>query len=180
MRNLWHDLPAGPNAPDLINVIVEIPGGTRNKYEFEHEGGYIRLDRVLASPLHYPTDYGLIPRTLYDDGDPLDVLVLIKESTFPGCVILARPIGLFRMLDQDLPDDKVLAVAANDLLYEDYRDLNDVPGHYLREVAHFFNRYKDLEGKRVETIGWEPRAAALEQIRHAQRLYREHFVDKSI
>lgn len=180
MRNLWHDLPAGPKAPDLINVIVEIPGSTRNKYEFEHEGGYIRLDRVLASPLHYPADYGLIPRTLYDDGDPLDVLVLIKEPTFPGCVILARPIGLFRMLDQDLHDDKILAVAANDPLYEDYRDLNDVPGHYLREVAHFFNRYKDLEGKRVETIGWEPREAALAQIRHAQGLYRDHIVDKSL
>lgn len=180
MRNLWHDLPAGPKAPELINVIVEIPGNTRNKYEFEHEGGYIRLDRVLASPLHYPADYGLIPRTLYDDGDPLDVLVLIKESTFPGCVILARPIGLFRMLDQELPDDKVLAVAAKDPLYEDYHDLDDVPGHYLREVAHFFNRYKDLEGKRVEPLGWEPREAALEQIQHAQQLYREHIVDKSL
>lgn len=180
MRNLWHDLPAGPNSPELINVIVEIPGGTRNKYEFEHEGGYIRLDRVLASPLHYPADYGLIPRTLYDDGDPLDVLVLIKEPTFPGCVILARPIGLFRMLDQELPDDKVLAVAANDPLYEDYRDLDDVPGHYLREVAHFFNRYKDLEGKRVDPLGWEPRAAAYEQITHAERLYHDHFMNRTL
>jgi inorganic pyrophosphatase len=175
MRNLWHDLPAGPEAPELINVIVEIPGETRNKYEFDHEGGFIRLDRVLASPLHYPADYGLIPRTLYDDGDPLDVLVLIKEATFPGCVLVARPIGLFRMLDQDAPDDKILAVANNDPLYDDYRELGDVHSHYLREVAHFFNRYKDLEGKRVETIGWESRAMALERISHAMRLYREHF-----
>lgn len=175
MRNLWHDLSTGPSAPDIINVIVEIPGETRNKYEFDHDGGYIRLDRVLASPLHYPADYGLIPRTLYDDGDPLDVLVLIKESTFPGCVLVARPIGLFRMLDQELPDDKVLAVANNDPLYDDYRELGDVPAHYLREVAHFFNRYKDLEGKRVETVGWEPRDVALERIRHSQELYREHF-----
>lgn len=175
--NLWHDLPAGPAAPDLINVIVEIPGGTRNKYEFDHEGGFIRLDRVLASPLHYPADYGLIPRTLYDDGDPLDVLVLIKEPTFPGCVIIARPIGLFRMLDQDAHDDKVLAVANNDPLYEEYRELGHVTGHYLREVAHFFNRYKDLEGKRVEPLGWEGREVAQEQIRHAQRLYQEQFGD---
>ena len=175
MRNLWHDLPAGPQSPQLINVIVEIPGGTRNKYEFDHDGGYIRLDRVLASPLHYPADYGLIPQTYYDDGDPLDVLVLIKESTFPGCVLVARPIGLFRMLDQDLPDDKVLAVAENDPLYQDYRDLDNVPGHYLREVAHFFNRYKDLEGKRVESLGWAPRSAALDRITHAQSLYRQHF-----
>lgn len=175
MKNLWHDLPAGPNAPELINIIVEIPGTTRNKYEFDHEGGYIRLDRVLASPLHYPADYGLIPRTLYDDGDPLDVLVLIKESTFPGCVLVARPIGLFRMLDQELHDDKVLAVANHDPLYADYQDLDDVPSHYLREVAHFFNRYKDLEGKRVETLGWEARSVALDRIAHAQQLYREHF-----
>lgn len=175
MRNLWHDLPAGPDPPRLINVIVEIPGGTRNKYEFDHEGGFIRLDRVLASPLHYPADYGLIPQTLYDDQDPLDVLVLIKEATFPGCVLVARPIGLFRMLDQELPDDKVLAVAENDPLYQDYRDLDNVPSHYLREVAHFFNRYKDLEGKRVDSLGWAPRAAALDRITHAQSLYRDHF-----
>lgn len=175
MRNLWHDLPAGPNAPEVINVIVEIPGGTRNKYEFEHEGGYIVLDRVLASPLHYPADYGLIPRTLYDDGDPLDVLVLIKEPTFPGCVLIARPIGMFRMLDGEDPDDKILAVAHNDPLYAEYQDLPDVNSHYLREVAHFFNRYKDLEGKRVEPLGWEPREVALERIRHAQQLYRNHF-----
>ena len=173
--NLWHDLAVGPAAPELINVIVEIPGGTRNKYEFDHEGGFIRLDRVLASPLHYPADYGLIPRTLYDDGDPLDVLVLIKEPTFPGCVITARPIGLFRMLDQEAHDDKVLAVANNDPLYEDYHELEHVAGHYLKEVAHFFNRYKDLEGKRVEPLGWEGREVALTQIRHAQELYREHF-----
>jgi inorganic pyrophosphatase len=175
MKNLWHDLPAGPQAPDIINVIVEIPGGTRNKYEFDHEGGFIRLDRVLASPLHYPADYGLIPRTFYDDGDPLDVLVLIKEPTFPGCVLIARPIGMFRMRDGEDPDDKVLAVAYNDPLYAEYADLDDVNSHYLREVAHFFNRYKDLEGKRVEAIGWEPRAVALERITHAQQLYREHF-----
>ena len=175
MRNLWHDLPTGPNPPELINVIVEIPGTTRNKFEFDHDGGFIRLDRVLASPLHYPADYGLIPRTLYDDGDPLDVLVLIKEATFPGCVLTARPIGLFRMLDQDKPDDKVLAVVHNDPLYSDIDDLDDVASHYLREVAHFFSRYKDLEGKRVDPLGWEPRSVALERISHGQQLYQEHY-----
>ncbi|MDX1663239.1 MAG: inorganic diphosphatase [Candidatus Promineifilaceae bacterium] len=175
MKNLWHDLPTGPNPPDLINVIVEIPGNTRNKYEFDHDGGFIRLDRVLASPLHYPADYGLIPRTLYDDGDPLDILVLIKETTFPGCVLTARPIGLFRMLDQEKPDDKVLAVVHNDPLYSDIHTLENVSSHYLREVAHFFSRYKDLEGKRVDPLGWEPRSVALERINHAQQLYREHY-----
>lgn len=173
--NVWHDLPTGPNAPELIHVIVEIPSGSRNKYEFDHEGGFIRLNRVLYSPLHYPSDYGLIPQTLYDDGDPLDALVLIKESTFPGCVLTVRPIGILRMLDQNQHDDKVLAVVHNDPLYDDYHDLIDVPPHYLREVTHFFERYKDLEGKRVHAVGWEPRAVALEQISHAQALYREHY-----
>ncbi|GAB4144849.1 MAG: inorganic diphosphatase [Candidatus Promineifilaceae bacterium] len=171
--NLWHDLSTGPNPPELIHVLVEIPGGSHNKYEFDHEGGFIRLNRVLASPFYYPADYGLIPQTFYDDGDPLDVLVLIKEPTFPGCVITARPIGIFRMLDQDSHDDKVLAVAANDPLYQDYRNIYDVPKHYLREVAHFFERYKDLEGKQVKPVGWEPRQEALESILHAMKLYRE-------
>ncbi|MFQ5435581.1 MAG: inorganic diphosphatase, partial [Anaerolineae bacterium] len=106
--NLWHDLETGPSAPELIHVIVEIPSNTRNKYEFDHEHGFLRLNRVLSSALHYPADYGLIPQTLYDDGDPLDVLVLIKEPTFPGCVLTVRPIGIFRMLDQGDPDDKIL------------------------------------------------------------------------
>jgi len=176
--NLWHDIPTGPNSPDLIHVIVEIPSTTRNKYEFDHDGGFIRLNRVLASSLHYPADYGLIPRTLYDDGDPLDALVIINEPTFPGCVITVRPIGIFRMLDQGKYDDKILGVVDDDPLYSDYRSLSDVPRHFLKEVAHFFGRYKDLEGKRVETLGWEPRSAAVEQIIHAQNLYREKYENK--
>lgn len=175
MMNLWHDVETGPEPPELIHVIVEIPARTRNKYEFDHEGGFLRLNRVLYSSLHYPGDYGLIPRTLYDDGDPLDVLVLVKEPTFPGCVITARPIGIFRMLDQNQADDKVLAVADDDPLYAEYHEIDDVPAHFLREVSHFFERYKDLEGKRVQALGWEPRAVALERISHAQRLYTAHY-----
>lgn len=175
--NLWHDLPTGPNPPELIHVIVEIPSNTRNKYEFDHEGGFVRLDRVLYSSLQYPSDYGLIPRTLYDDGDPLDVLVLIKEPTFPGCVLQARPIGIFRMKDQGQPDDKILAVVDDDPLYQEYQELEDVPRHFLREVTHFFTHYKDLEGKRVEPGGWEPRAVALKQITHAQSLYADEMND---
>jgi len=173
--NLWHDLPPGPNPPELIQVNVEIPGGPRNKYEFDHENGYLRLDRVLASPFYYPADYGLIPQTLYDDGDPLDVLVLIKEPTFPGCVMVARPIGVFRMLDQGRSDDKILAVAANDPLYQEYEGLRDVPPHYLREVAHFFERYKDLEGKRTQPLGWETGSHARDSIRHAIDLYNQKY-----
>lgn len=169
--NLWHELPVGPEWPEVINVIVEIPKGSRNKYEYDKRLGVIKLNRVLFSSLYYPGDYGLIPRTHYEDGDPLDVLVMINEPTFPGCVLEARPVGFFRMMDKDLPDDKILAVPASDPLYTEIRDLEDVPPHFLREVAHFFSVYKDLEETRVKPIGWEPRETAYEQIRHAVELY---------
>lgn len=173
--NLWHELPPGPNAPDVVYTIVEIPKGSRNKYEYHKQAGIIKLDRVLYSSLYYPGDYGLIPRTYYEDGDPLDILVMINEATFPSCIIEARPVGLFRMLDRNDPDDKILAVPDKDPLYRDYYDLDDVPKHFLDEVSHFFSVYKDLEGARVEVIGWEPASAAKEQIRHATQLYQSTF-----
>lgn len=169
--NLWQDLEVGPDAPERIQVIIEIPSDTRNKYEFDHELGIIRLNRVLASSLHYPADYGLIPQTLYEDGDPLDAVVMIKEPTFPGCIVIARPIGLFRMRDQGVSDDKVLAVVDNDPLYRNYEQLDDVANSFLDELAHFFSHYKDLEGKRVEAEGWENRDAALKAIREAHESY---------
>ncbi|MCS6963577.1 inorganic diphosphatase [Thermoflexus sp.] len=172
--NLWKDLSPGPDAPHLIHVIVEIPKGSRNKYEFDKSTGLIRLDRVLYSPIHYPGDYGLIPQTLYDDGDPLDVLVMVTEPTFPGCIITARPIGLFRMMDRESPDDKILAVPAHDPLFRDYADISDIPQHFLQEVAHFFSVYKDLEGIRVRALGWENAERAKERILHAIRLYAAH------
>jgi inorganic pyrophosphatase len=174
--NLWKDIETGPRPPDIINAIIEIPAGSRNKYEYQKHTGVIRLDRVLSSSLKYPGDYGLIPRTHFDDGDPLDVLVMVTEPTFPGCVIEVRPLGIFRMLDKGEPDDKVLAVPVRNPLYESYRQLEDVPPHYLKEVAHFFSVYKDLEGVRVEPIGWESAEAAHEAIRYSMKLYREKFI----
>lgn len=173
--NLWHDIPLGPNPPDLINIVIEIPSNTRNKYELAKDTGVFFVDRVLSSALHYPADYGLIPNTFYEDGDPLDALVLIKEPTFTGCVVTARPIGIFKMFDGDLPDDKILAVLDNDPLYAHYCKLDDVPEHELREIAHFFEHYKDLEGKRVKGVGWEDETVAKEQIQHAHELYLEKF-----
>lgn len=178
--NLWHELPPGPDPPDVVYVIVEIPKGNRNKYEYHKTAGVIKLDRVLYSSLHYPGDYGLIPRTYYEDGDPLDVLVMINEPTFPGCVIEARPIGIFRMRDRNLPDDKILAVPSTDPLSQDYHDVSDIPQHFLSEVAHFFEVYKDLEGARVEPLGWEGSAAALQQIEHAIELYKKDFQPPSL
>ena len=174
MANLWHDIPPGPKAPGVVYVIVEIPKRSRNKFEYDTQGGFIKLNRVLYSSLHYPGDYGFIPRTLYDDGDPLDVLVMTNEPTFPGCVIEARPLGIFRMRDKGLADDKVLAVPATDPLFDGNQELEDIPPHFLHEVAHFFSVYKDLQHIRVETLEWEGREVAMNEIERSISLYAKH------
>lgn len=171
--NLWHELEAGPNVPHAIHVVVEVPKGSRNKYEYDKKTGATKLDRVLYSSLHYPGDYGLIPQTFYEDGDPLDALVMVGESSFPGCVIVARPIGLFKMVDKGLPDDKILCVPATDPIYRDVYDLPHIPQHFLDEVAHFFSVYKDLEGVHVKAMGWERAEKARERIMHAVDLYKQ-------
>ena len=118
-------------------------------------GGLEQLEsRVLFSAVHYPGDYGFVPRTLHEDGDPLDVLVLVKEQTFPGCLLDVRPIGVLKMLDRGEPDDKILGVPLHDPYHQEFFDIADIPQHMLKEVEHFFHTYKDLEGKRVEILGW--------------------------
>jgi inorganic pyrophosphatase len=171
LKHLWHDLTPGPNPPEDIRAIIEIPGGSRNKYELDKESGILRLDRVLYSAVHYPADYGFIPQTLAEDDDPLDVLVLLKEPTFPGCEVDLRPLGVLHMLDRGVPDEKILAVPVHDPLQDEYRELTDVPRHLLAEIEHFFQTYKDLEGKRVESQGWEDRAAAYLAITKAIERY---------
>ena len=174
--NLWHGLASGPNAPEIVYCIVEIPKGSRNKYEYSKRIGVIKLDRVLYSPLHYPSDYGLIPQTYCEDGDPLDILVMINEPTYPGCVIEARPIGMFQMIDRGAADDKVLAVPATDPIFGDYHNLEDVPRHFLNEIAHFFQTYKQLEeNAHVEPKGWVDAERAKEEILKAMDLYKEHY-----
>ena len=160
MIHMWRDISPGPRPPDEVTAVIEIPAKSRNKYELDKETGLIKLDRVLYSAVHYPGDYGFIPRTLHEDNDPMDILLRINEPTFPGCQIEARPIGVLRMLDRGEPDDKVLAVPAQDPYYAEYFDIGDISAHYLREVEHFFKIYKDLEGKRVEILGWEDVAHA--------------------
>jgi inorganic pyrophosphatase len=171
MANPLHDVATGPNPPHELNVYVEIPSGSRNKYELDKETGLLRLDRILFAAVHYPGDYGLLPRTLAEDGDPLDVLVMTTEPTFPGCLILARPVGVFLMEDEGLRDAKVLTVPVADPFQRQIRDIADVPPHFLEEVRHFFTVYKDLEGKRVRPLGWETRAKAEELIVEAMNRY---------
>jgi inorganic pyrophosphatase len=173
--NLWHRLPSGPSIPQTVYCIVEIPKGSRNKYEYSKSAGIIKLDRVLWSSMHYPSDYGLIPQTYADDGDPLDILVMVNEPTFAGCVIEARPIGIFHMIDRGDPDEKILAVPSTDPLFTDYKDLSDVPKHFLTEVAHFFQTYKQLQGIQVTPKGWENAEKAREVIVQAIERYKEKF-----
>lgn len=167
MIHPWHDLLPGPQPPEHITAVVEIPTGSRNKYELDKDTGLFRLDRVLYSAVSYPGEYGLIPRTLHDDGDPLDVLVRVEEATFTGCQIEVRPIGVLKMLDKGDPDDKIFAVPWHDPRYEEYSDISAFPRHYLKEIEHFFQIYKDLEGKRVEIIGWEGSDSAKEIIQRS-------------
>jgi inorganic pyrophosphatase len=153
-RHGFMDVPAGTDIPHVVNAFVEIPKGRRSKFEVDKKTGYIRLDRYLYSSSHYPGDYGFIPQTLAEDGDALDILVMVNEATFSGCLIEARVIGLFRMKDRGVNDYKVLGVPNSDPLFAEYRNLRDIPSHFLREVEHFFGTYKQLEGVKIETLGW--------------------------
>jgi inorganic pyrophosphatase len=148
-----------------IEVVVEIPKGTRNKYEAD-ENGAIWLDRMLFTSTRYPEDYGYVPGTLAEDGDPVDAMVILDEATFPGCHIHARPVGVFRMRDEKGVDAKVLCVLASDHRWDHVQDLDDIPMHQLTEIAHFFDIYKDLEpGKVTDPAGWSDRASAEEEVR---------------
>ena len=171
----WHDIPVGSKPPECVNACIEIPTNERNKYELDKELGIFRLDRVLYSAVHYPGDYGFIPRTLGDDGDPLDILVLSTIPFFTGCLVEARPIGVFNLLDKGKGDEKVLAVPVGDPYADEMRDLDDVPGHYLKEIEHFFTVYKDLEGTRTEPRGFQDAEAARGLIQRAMSLYLERF-----
>jgi inorganic pyrophosphatase len=144
----------GTDIPNVVNMIVEIPKGRRNKFELDKETGLIRLDRYLYSSSVYPGDYGFIPQTLAADGDPLDMLVMVNEPTFSGCLIEARVVGMFRMKDKGYDDFKVLGVPNADPLFGHVKKLEDVPPHFLREVEHFFGTYKQLEGAHTESLGW--------------------------
>jgi inorganic pyrophosphatase len=158
----------------IVEVLVEIPKGSRNKYEFDHERGVMRLDRRLFSATTYPADYGFIPDTLAGDGDPLDALVLIDDPTFPGCLIRARPLGVFFMEDEKGPDAKIICVVHEDPLWRDVKDIEQLPSQLLEEIHHFFDVYKMLEpDKTASTIGYKGLSAALDEIDEARRRGRE-------
>jgi inorganic pyrophosphatase len=173
--DLWRDIETGPKVPSVINVIVEIPKGSQNKYEYDKKHGVIKLDRVLFSPFFYPGEYGIIPQTFAEDGDPMDALVLVTNPTYPGVLIESRPIGMLQMKDGGEMDDKILCVAKDDVRFEDINDLSDLEKHIPKEIAHFFATYKQLEGKKVEILGWKNAASAKKAISAGIKLYQKTF-----
>ncbi len=164
----YSKLPLGKKAPEIINAVVEIPRGAHNKYEYDEELDEIRLDRVLHSSVFYPVDYGFIPETRADDGDHLDVLVIISESVFPGCVVKVKVIGALDMEDENGRDYKIVAVALKDPRNEHIRTIEDLTEHFQKEVQNFFETYKKLENKWVKIKGWVGKEEAYKIIKEAK------------
>lgn len=163
-----------------IDVRIEIPKGSRNKYEYDPLKKAIKLDRMLFSAVHYPSDYGFIQDTLGEDGDPLDALVLVTEPTFPGCLIESKPIGLFKMWDEKGPDEKIVCVPIGDPYWNRIETLEDLPPHLLKEIEHFFLVYKDLEEKKTGIDGWGSREQAIEVIEQAKLRFQQQLDHSTI
>jgi inorganic pyrophosphatase len=175
--NLWHDVPLGDDAPEEINVIIEIPKGSHNKYEIDKETGLIKLDRANYSDAAYPVDYGFAPQTLWEDGDALDVLVLSTWPIDTGILVSVRPVAVMEMIDDGESDYKVIAVPVEDKRWEDTNDLEDLNKHQLKEIQHFFETYKDLKGKKVsvEIRGFKGKSDAIEAVKKSVELYKKEF-----
>lgn len=171
--NPWHDVPLGNNIPNEFPAIVEIPKGSKVKYELDKDTGLIKVDRILFSSVHYPANYGFIPKTFCEDNDPLDVLVLGQESIYPLSIMIAKPIGLLKMLDQGEMDDKIIAVHANDPEFNHYESISELPPHRLSELKRFFEDYKNLEQKEVIVEDFLDFTEAKKCLGDAIRLYNE-------
>ncbi len=175
--NLWHDVPLGDSAPEEINVIIEIPKGSHNKYEIDKETGLIKLDRANYGAAAYPFDYGFAPQTLWDDGDALDVMLLSSFPLFPGVLVNARPVALMEMIDSGESDYKIIAVPVDDRRWDDVQDLKDLNQHSLREYKNFFETIKQLKAKPavVDVQGFKGKAEAMEAVKKSVELYKMKF-----
>jgi inorganic pyrophosphatase len=173
--NLWHDLELGSDAPEVFNVIIEIPRGSKNKYEIDKKTGLIKLDRAMKSAQDYPFDYGFAPQTLWEDGDALDVVVLTTYPLASNILVEVRPVAVMHMIDGGEGDDKIIAVPINDPRWDEVVELEDINKHTLKEMRHFFETYKAIENKVVEVRGFEGKAQALEAVNKSVRLYKEKF-----
>jgi inorganic pyrophosphatase len=173
-----YELDPGPEIPELVRMIVEIPKNSGNKYEYDVELNLFRLDRVLYSPMHYPGDYGFIPGTLAGDGDPLDVLCLVGDPSFTGCLIEVRPVGILNMRDQQESDQKILAVPTKDPRYDEIHTIDQVFSHIRREIEHFFQIYKELQGAKTIMDGWGGPKDARRAIMESRANYLDHHKDQ--
>lgn len=173
--NPWHDVEIGEKAPQEICAIIEIPKGSKNKYELDKKTGMIKVDRVLYSSMHYPVNYGFIPQTYCEDKDPLDILVLGQEPVHPLSLMQARPIGSIKMLDQGEEDDKIISVHINDPAFKDYKSINELPTHILKELKRFFLDYKTLENKEVHIEELQGPETALKVVEKSIALYKKEF-----
>ncbi len=173
--NLWHEISAGDDAPDTINVIIECPKGSKNKYEIDKENGLIRLDRAMKTSQDYPFDYGFVPQSFWDDGDALDVVLLATYPLAPGILVEARPVGIMHMVDCGDSDDKIIAVPKSDPRFDEIKNLGDVNPHTLKEMRHFFETYKTIDGKKVVVKGFKKKQDALVAIKRGLAMYREKF-----
>ena len=174
--NIWHDIDENRIKPDDFMSLIEISKGSKMKYELDKETGLLMLDRVLFTATHYPANYGFIPRTLGDDHDPLDVLVLCSETIQPFTLVRTFPIGVMKMLDSGLGDEKIIAVPFGDPTYKDYKDISELPGHIFDEIQHFFTVYKNLEGKETIVDDVQGREDALKIIEYCIRNYKKNFI----
>jgi len=170
----WHEVDIGESAPQILNAVIEIPKGSKAKYELDKKSGLIKMDRILFSSVHYPANYGFIPQTYCDDNDPLDILVLGQEVAVPLCIMRAKPIGVMKMLDQGEADDKIIAVHADDPEFAEINSLEDLPPHRIKEIRRFFEDYKVLENKIVKVEKFFDRAEAFRVIDAAIELYRNN------
>jgi inorganic pyrophosphatase len=172
---MWHDIDIGENAPDEVNVIIEIPSGSRDKYELDKKTGLIMLDRVLETSMSYPGNYGFIPKTVCEDKDPIDVIILTHSALYPGILVKARPVGMLDMVDDGEQDEKILAVPVDDPRFKEIRDLKDVPKAFLDEIHHFFKRYKEVRGSSVKIGDWGNARKAKKAIKDSIKLYNEQY-----
>lgn len=173
----WHGASYGPKAPEQVQALIEIPQGSRSKYEIDKETGLLRLDRIIFSSFIYPVNYGFIPQTLGQDGDPLDILVICSQPIQPLCLVEATVIGNMQMIDQGQMDDKIIAVASNDPTVKHIKDIDELPEHFFNELKHYFEEYKVLENKVVEIDNFQNKAEAFRIIQDAINFYKETYRD---
>jgi len=176
--NPWHNVSPGENAPQVVTGIIEIPKGSRAKYELDKESGLLKLDRVLYSSVYYPANYGFIPQSYCDDHDPLDILILSQIDCVPLCIMDAKVIGVMQMIDSGEADDKIIAVAAHDMSVNHINDISELPPHFIHEMRHFFEEYKKLENKTVKVAEFQNKEVAERIIMESFDLYKKTFVQK--